>query len=296
MLAASSLAPHIGGLPVRGLRHGLAYGWTVRTSFLPVTALFASLLVASLSGCSAAPAGPPPTASVATPGPGATASAIPSAIPSATATVEPTASAPVDASAPGCLANDTERPDDTYAAQIPDVDGDGLADSQWYAETSPFRYGITTASGATFSVPDGLAGPGQHSGWSARLANGVVVTVLDDSRGASLHAIVDCEFVTPLDVKGSPYTFDMQDLRGNGTGVGCRPGASGLELNGFKAVERADGTFTVTATQINVGADGKTAVNGIRSTVSGLSASDPSVLEAQTSSCGSIPVVATSGR
>ncbi|KGJ72268.1 hypothetical protein GY21_16565 [Cryobacterium roopkundense] len=263
----------------------------MRTSFLPVTALFASLLVATLSGCSAGPEGPAPAA------PPATASASASATASASApAAEPTGTPPIDADLPGCPSNDTDRPDDTYAAKIPDVDGDGRADSQWYAETSPFRYGITTASGATFSVADGLAGPGQHSGWSAQLSNGVIVTVLDDSRGASLHTIVACEFVTPLDVTGSPYRFDMQDLRGNGTGVGCVPGASGVELNGFKAVERADGTFDVTSTQINVAVDGQTAANGIRSTASGLSASDPAVLAAQTSSCGSIPVVATSGR
>ncbi|KFF60854.1 hypothetical protein JF66_01775 [Cryobacterium sp. MLB-32] len=269
----------------------------MRTSFLPAAALFAllsvvSLSVVSLSGCSAGSAAPAPVVTVPAPGAGSTTTA--SASPAAS--VEPTVAPTVDAGSAGCPPNDTARPNDTYAGEIPDVDGDDRVDSQWYAETSPFRYGITTASGATFSVADGLAGPGQHSGWSARLANGVIVTVLDDGRGAGLFAMVGCEFVAPLDVTGSPYSFDMQNLRGHGTGVGCVAGPSGFELNGFKAAERSDGTFTVTSTQINVAPDGRTAVNGIRSTASGLAAGDPAVLEAQTSSCDSIPVVATSGR
>lgn len=255
---------------------------------LPASTLFACLAAVILTGCA---------------GQGAPASTTPPATSTATATAAtaeptpaPTIRSDAPAARPGCPSNGAVRPNDTYAAPIPDIDGDGLPDSQWYAESSPFRYGITTASGATFSVADGLAGPGQHSGWSARLSSGVVVTVLDDSRGATLHTIVGCEFVTPLDVTGSAYTFDMHDLRGHGTGVGCRPGASGPELNGFQALERSDGTFDVTATQITVSADGRTARNGPRSESTGLSMDDPIVAEAQTSSCGAIPVVATSGR
>ncbi|MDH6237619.1 hypothetical protein [Cryobacterium sp. CG_9.6] len=252
-----------------------------RYSPLPLLIVCAGVLL--LVGCSA-PAATPTTS--ATP----SSSAVPTATPTAAAPETPGA-----ASGAGCPSGGEPRPSDTYAAAIDDLDGDGEADSEWYAETSPFRYGVTTASGATFSVNDGLAGPGTHRGWSARLANGVVVTVLDDGRGATLHAIVDCAFVTPLDVLGEPYRFDLQNRLGNGTGVGCRMGTTGRELVGFQTDEQSDGRFDVTTTEILVSIDGTTATNGTR-TRSDLAADDPAVTEAQTSSCGTVTIVATTGR
>ena len=197
----------------------------------------------------------------------------------------------------GCPATAKTMPADAVSADIPDLDGDGETDTAWYSEAeAPFTYGITTASGATMTLPDDLAGPNTHSGWTAELHNGVVVTVLDDGRSASLHALVDCAFVTPIGVDGQPYTFDMQDLRGFGTGVGCLEVDGGLELNGLQASQNRDDSYTVLATGITVSTDGASARNGYTDVSDEVPADDPRVAEAQTSSCADAPVVSTSGR
>jgi len=197
----------------------------------------------------------------------------------------------------GCPATAESMPAGAVSAEIADIDGDGENDTEWYDETtSPFTFGITMASGATVSLADDLAGPGQHSGWTATLHNGVVVTVLDDSRSATLHAIVDCEFVTPIGVDARPYTFDMQNTHDNGTGVGCLDVDGGLELNGLQVNQNRDDSYSLMATGITVSADGLTAINGYTAVSAALPQDDPRVAEAQTSSCGSAPVVSTSGQ
>lgn len=197
----------------------------------------------------------------------------------------------------GCPATAATMPDGAVSAEIGDVDGDGENDTEWYSEASaPFTYGITTASGATLTLDDGLAGPGAHSGWTAALHNGVVVTVLDDGRGATLHAFVECAFVTPIGVDGRAYTFDMQNLRDNGTGVGCLDVDGGLELNGLQLIENRDDSYALFATGITVSVDGSSAVNGYTAVSASVPADDRRVIEAQTSSCARTHVVRTSGR
>jgi hypothetical protein len=211
-----------------------------------------------------------------------------------TATETPTESTPEPT---GCPATTETAPAGAVTAEIADVDGDGENDTQWYSEaTAPFTYGITTASGATITLTDSLAGPNRHSGWTAPLHNGVVVTVIDDGRGAALHALVDCEFVTPVGVDARPYTFDMQNLRGFGTGVGCLEVEGGLELNGLQVTENRDDTYALLATGISVSSDGLTAMNGYTAVDHELKADDPLVALAQDSTCAGTPVVSTSGR
>jgi hypothetical protein len=196
----------------------------------------------------------------------------------------------------GCPATPESTPGGAVTAKIADIDGDGKSDTQWYSEaTVPFVYGITTASGATITLTDTLGGPNTHSGWTAQLHNGVVVSVIDDGRGAALHALVDCDFVTPVGVDARPYTFDMQNLRGFGTGVGCLEVEGGLELNGLQLSENRDGTFSLMATGITVSTDGLTAMNGYTAVESSLPADDRRVALATTSSCADTPVVSTSG-
>ena len=200
------------------------------------------------------------------------------------------------AEATGCPATPAEMPAGVVSAEIADVDGDGENDTEWYSEaSSPFTYGITTASGATHSLTDDLAGPGAHSGWTAALHNGVVVTVLDDGRSASLHAFVDCEYVTPIGVDGRPYTFDMQNLRGFGTGVGCLEVEGGLELNGFQLSENRGDTYSLMSTGISVSTDGLSAMNGYTAVDSDLPPDDRMVDVAQSSTCATTPLVSTSG-
>jgi hypothetical protein len=196
----------------------------------------------------------------------------------------------------GCPATADSVPDGAAIAEIADVDGDGENDTQWYSEaTVPFVYGITTASGATITLPDTLAGPNTHSGWTAELHNGVVVTVIDDGRGAALHALVDCDFVTPIGVDARPYTFDMQNSRGFGTGVGCLEVDGGLELNGLQVIEDSDDSYSLMATGITVSTDGLTAMNGYTAVEASLRADDRRVALARTSTCADTPIVSTSG-
>jgi hypothetical protein len=187
-------------------------------------------------------------------------------------------------------------PEGAVTAEIGDVDGDGENDLQWYSEaTVPFVYGITTASGATITLEDPLPGANRHSGWTAQLHNGVVVTVLDDGRGAALYALVDCAFVTPIGVDARPYTFDMQNLRGFGTGVGCLEVEGGLELNGLQVTENRGNSHSLLSTGITVSTDGLTAMNGYTAVEPSLDPDDRRVTLAKTSSCADTPVVRTSG-
>jgi hypothetical protein len=246
------------------------------------SSVVAAALVITLSGCSAVGAAGDATATAQLEGAETASTTAPTATPTA---------APA-----GCPATADTTPDGAVTAEIADVDGDGENDTQWYSEaTVPFVYGITTASGATISLTDTRGGPNTHSGWTAQLHNGVVVTVLDDGRGADLHALVDCDFVTPIGVDAQPYTFDMQNLRGFGTGVGCLEVEGGLELNGLQLTENRDDTYSLMATGITVSTDGLTAMNGYTDVEASLPAEDRRVALARTSSCADTPVVSTSG-
>ncbi|MEC5184256.1 hypothetical protein RCH12_001721 [Cryobacterium sp. MP_3.1] len=244
----------------------------------------AGFLALALSGCAAS--GAAQTSAVTPAEPGDSADATPDS------SVDPAVATPT-----GCPATAESMPAEAVSAEIADVDGDGENDTEWYDETtSPFTFGISTASGATVTLADDLAGPGGHNGWTATLHNGVVVTVLDDSRSATLHALVDCKFVTPIGVDARPYTFDMQNTHDNGTGVGCLEVDGGVELNGLQVTQNRDDSYSLMATGITVSTDGLTAINGYTAVSGALPEDDPRVAEAQTSSCGAAPVVSTSGR
>ncbi|WP_157962569.1 hypothetical protein [Homoserinimonas sp. OAct 916] len=98
--------------------------------------------------------------------------------------------------------------------------------------------------------------------------------------------------MTPFGVNGKPYRFDMQNLRDNGTGVGCRSTTEDLELLGPQTTRLDDGTNGVTATQVIISPDGSTAENGETVTVASfLPEDDPAVQEARVSACSDTPVV-----
>lgn len=261
-----------------------------------VSALVLALIGLPLAGC--AEPGPAssgtPSASVGTtqdvstpPSAVGTPSAAPS--PDATPTVDP---------AGGCPANGVPVPSGATTASIGDVDGDQRSDTAFYSEAGPFEYGIHTASGATIVLRDDLAGPGVHSGWSAKLDGpAIVATVLDDGRSASLHAFVGCRFVTTKGPDGSPYRFALNGFGTAGTGVACNDRNGGTLIEGALAVKRSDGRYDIRWTQIDLSADGTRATNGTTETRwSGLAASDPRVGQAMGSHCGSLPKVGTSGR
>jgi hypothetical protein len=244
-----------------------------------------------LTGCSAAAGGAasPAAAPAAAEGSATTPPTTPGTV--------PTSSAP--AAAHGCSNGSTTVPAGAATATTPDVDGDGKPDLAFYAEESvPFAYGIRTSAGGVYRLPDDLAGPGRHSGWTAAIDAEVAhVTVLDDGRNATLHAWVGCRFVTTLGSDGKPYRFGLNGFSDYGTGVTCETGSGGTHLAGVLAKRRGDGRFDVSFTRIEVSADGTKAVNGATETRwTGLAASDPRVATAMRSSCPGAVEVRTSGR
>lgn len=199
----------------------------------------------------------------------------------------------------GCSDRTTAIPAGADTASIGDVDGDGKDDTAFYAEApAGFEYGIRTAAGGVYALEDDLAGPGVHSGWSARVGDpAVAVTVLDDSRTATLHAFVGCRFVSPTGVDGKPYRFGLNGFSDAGTGVACDDRGDALELEGVLAKKRTDGRYDIRWTRIDVSADGTRATNGPTETRwTGLASSDARVKAAMGSTCAGAPKVGTSGR
>jgi hypothetical protein len=172
------------------------------------------------------------------------------------------------------------------ARKVGDLDGDGRADTEWISDTPSLRFGVTTASGATRSYALPTASPQARQGFVTQLNDHQIVSIADDGRAAYLHLFVDCLWVTPKDSHGIQYTFDMQNLTGHGTSVGCADGY----VVGYQATHTSAG-YTVTQTRIKLNATGTLASNGPTTTVvTGASASDPRVKRAMTISCGSVTV------
>ncbi|GAA3868708.1 hypothetical protein GCM10022381_10060 [Leifsonia kafniensis] len=261
----------------------------MRNLGLPV--LLAACVAVGVTGCAGPTGGTPgpilPSATGAT--------VMPSAGPT-DATTSPSTPTPTSTTATGCAPNGASIPAGADTATIEDVDGDGKPDVEYYSESPTFEYGIQTASGATISLADDLAGPGRHGGWSALLENETVITVLDDGRTATLHAFVDCGFVTTKGVDGNPYRFLLNGFGETGTGVECSDGNGGRQLIGVLAARDSSGNYGIVNTVVTVSGDGLLATNGTSSTVAtGLPESDPQVVAAMGSSCGDIPKVQTSG-
>jgi hypothetical protein len=246
-----------------------------------------------LSGCFGN-ASTPPTNTTAPKTPFATTSAPPTPLATPSATT-PTNS---ENSAMGCPPNGDSIPEGASTAVLGDVDDDGEPDAEFYSEVGGFSYGIHTASGATIFLQDDLAGPGKHSGWSARLDGPqLVVTVLDDGRSASLHAFVNCTFRTTMGIDGTPYRFQLNGFGENGTGVACNNRNGGTLVEGVLAQQRSDGLYDIKWTHINISADGTTATNGDTETrYASLAKSDPLVQQAMGSYCNEVPKVGSSGR
>jgi len=246
---------------------------------------FAAMIV--LAGCASAGGSPSAPVITGTPTP------VPSVSDSAGATESPTATH----AATGCPPNDVPVPADATLATIEDIDGDGLPDAEFYSEADGFYYGIRTASGATILLKDDLAGPNTHSGWTS-IRETAIVTVLDDGRGATLHAFIDCGFVTTTDSHGTPYRFGLHGFSDYGTGVQCTNDNGGGLLYGVLASRQGDGTYNITRTQILLSDRGRTARNDTRdeAVAQGLSQDDEQVTLAMRSTCGQTPIVGTSGR
>ena len=119
--------------------------------------------------------------------------------------------------------------------------------------------------------------------------NGQRQLIVSNGRGAHLYLVSGCDITPAIDQQGQPFVFDLQNLRGAGTGVGCKDMGDGRHLVALQAVLGPTG-WTVHRTQIDF--DGATAKLGRSETVTATSAQDRVVTEAQTISCGDQTITA----
>lgn len=190
----------------------------------------------------------------------------------------------------GCAPTSQAMPAGARAASIVDVDGDGKADRAWFADPSggARRFGVTTASGATWSTSFDSASPIRASAVVNRVGSGrVPIALVDTGRAVALYSLADCRIAQTLDQQGRPYTFD-KGFTGYGTGVGCPRVGGALRLAGLNArTDDGGATFTVTRTLIDLRSQGTRAGNGSTQTVAkGAGAKDRVVTTAQQTTCG----------
>ena len=257
--------------------------WTWRAVVLVavvVVALVVWLVVRSDDGGGAPAASPSPTASSPT-------------APSPTATTSQDAAGPSPSTtgAAGCAATGAGTPEGADTHEVVDVDGDGEPDTAWLTGGADRRFGLTTASGATFSVAIGSASPQRASAVVNLVAAGdgtAPVALVDTGREVLLFSAADCDLAATQNLAGDAYTFD-KGFTGNGTGVGCTEVDGALHLAGLDATSADGGSFTVTRTLVDLDDGAMTASNGQESTVArDAGPDDPVVVTAQEASCGEL--------
>ena len=251
---------------------------------LALFAVIASSTALLLSGCFLIPSSTPsPSATPVGPPTETTNPSTPSAAPSATVPVPtPTGTA----TGTGCSPNSATMPVTAIHRTTIDVDGDGLADTEWITNTPTLEFGVTTASGATFSYPLSTASPNTREGFIARLNDHRIVSLVDDGRAAYAHFFGNCKWVETKNYSGTTYPLDFQDFASVGSGVGCSFGY----VVQFQATLSGT-TYTVTKTPLNLNTDGSKAAAGTTTTVvTGAPASDSRVKVAQEISCQAVTV------
>ncbi|MFD6175672.1 MULTISPECIES: hypothetical protein [unclassified Isoptericola] len=193
--------------------------------------------------------------------------------------------------AAGCPATDDGTPDGADTHEAVDVDGDGEADTAWLTGGTDRRFGITTASGATFSVAVDSASPQRASAVVNVVAAGdgtAPIALVDTGREVLLFSAADCDLAATQNLTGGAYTFD-KGFTGHGTGVGCTEVDGALHLAGLDATSADGRSFTVTRTFVDLDDDALTAANGEESTVATDAGPDePVVVTAQETSCGEL--------
>ncbi|WP_127784428.1 hypothetical protein [Rhodococcus sp. X156] len=150
------------------------------------------------------------------------------------------------------------------------MDGDGRRDTGWLDRGTTL--GITTASGATFSLPVDLAGGGSRSALVADPdgRGSTIAALVSDGRTVELFVVRNCGLFPAHNAQGETYRFDL-GLRGNGTGVGCSQvqGSSGRTLVGLnQRLDDSGQSVDVTRTQVLI--EGTSARNGASDTVAAL--------------------------
>ncbi|WP_068177489.1 hypothetical protein [Mycobacterium sp. UM_CSW] len=198
--------------------------------------------------------------------------------------------------ATGCAPGGDPPPSGAAQRKVGDLDWDGQPDTLWVGQ---FRdggrtarvAGVTTASGANSGVEIASASPIPLSALAIDAQqDGQHQIIVSDGRSARLYVFADCRLQAAADNQGAPFLFDLANLRGNGTGIGCSdlgPPSPGRHLVGLQALNQ-DGQWTVRRTEINL--NGTLATIGKSDTVAATSAQDPAVVSAQTISCGDLSI------
>lgn len=205
--------------------------------------------------------------------------------------------APRSSATTGCAPGGTPPPAGAAQRQVNDLDWDGQPDTLWVglirdgSGRTARVVGITTASGANSEVEVSSASPIRLTALAVDAQqDGQHQVIVSDGRGAHLYVFADCRLQTVSDNQGAPFLFDLQDLRDNGTGIGCGnlgPPMPGRHLLGLRASNQ-DGQWTVRRTEIDL--NGTLATIGASDTVTATSAQDPAVVSAQTISCGDLTI------
>jgi hypothetical protein len=181
-----------------------------------------------------------------------------------------------------CAPTDAAAPAGATTAPTIDVDGDGEDDTMWMSGASPSdgarTFGITTASGATFSTPFNSASPIAASALAFEPDERLPAYVLiSDGRIGSLWVVADCAISQVTNPQGEQYTFDL----GGFTGYGTR------DLVGLLAESDDPSTTRITRTIIEL--DGASASNGASDEITAHSPADDTEIEsARTVSCGDL--------
>ncbi|WP_204804270.1 hypothetical protein [Mycobacterium riyadhense] len=206
--------------------------------------------------------------------------------------------APHALAAPGCAPGGTPPPPGSVQRQVGDLDGDGLPDALWIGKLQTANgsiarvVGVSTASGAHSDVEITSASPIPLRALAIDAqANGSHQVIVSDGRSARLYVFADCRLQTVVDGHyGRPYVFDLENLAGNGTGIGCSDLGDGRHLVGLQALPDPAGTSQWTVRRTEIDLSGTRATTGRSDTLTATSAQDPAVTSAQTISCGNLTI------
>jgi hypothetical protein len=210
----------------------------------------------------------------------------------ATTTTAGAATTVTAATGDGCAATGSGTPAGAATAPAIDVDGDGRADTAWLAGATggERRFGVTTASGATFSTPFNSASPIAASALVFEPdGQAPAYALVSDGRIGSLWLVADCRISKVVNVQGDPYTFDLGGFTGYGTGVGCidADGDGKRDLVGLLAESTDASTTHITRTIIEL--DGDHAANGAKDEITAHSPADDVATEsARSVTCGDL--------
>lgn len=195
--------------------------------------------------------------------------------------------APTAKAGPGCPPGGAPPPAGAAQRQITNLDGGDGPSTLWVGGQISRLVGITTASGANSEVQIWSASPIPLTALAIDAQdNGGNQVIISDGRSARLYTFADCRLQAVVDAHyGRPFLFDLQNLRGNGTGVGCSDLGDGRHLVGLQAIGN-DNQWTVRRTEIDL--NNTVATTARSDTVTATSAQDPAVTSAQTISCGDL--------